>query len=136
MYFGGSILLCDYERMRPGVRRAARYAEGLFPKYRRAGLRLCHIEAVWNASALEKGEFLLLFLRAAAGTVGVVCNFYAVDHLVLSDATMLNKMSPFFAILFSFLLLKENLKIYQIVAVIGSFVGSLFTLSPRLPIWT
>lgn len=58
MYFGGSILLCDYERMRPGVRRAARYAEGLFPKYRRAGLRLCHIEAVWNASALEKGEFL------------------------------------------------------------------------------
>ncbi len=78
----------------------------------------------------KKENFWLLFTRAAAGTIGVICNFYAVDHLVLSDATMLNKMSPFFAILFSFLLLKENLKLYQIVAVIGSFVGSLFIIKP------
>ena len=78
----------------------------------------------------KKDNFWLLFTRAAAGTIGVICNFYAVDHLVLSDATMLNKMSPFFAILFSFLLLKENLKLYQIVAVLGSFVGSLFIIKP------
>lgn len=78
----------------------------------------------------KKENFWLLFIRAAAGTIGVICNFYAVDHLVLSDATMLNKMSPFFAILFSFLLLKENLKIYQVVAVLGSFIGSLFIIKP------
>lgn len=78
----------------------------------------------------KKENFWLLFVRAAAGTVGVVCNFYAIDHLVLSDATMLNKMSPFFAILFSFLLLKENLKLYQVIAVVGSFVGSLFIIKP------
>lgn len=78
----------------------------------------------------KKENFWMLFTRAAAGTIGVICNFYAVDHLVLSDATMLNKMSPFFAILFSFLLLKENLKLYQIIAVIGSFIGSLFIIKP------
>ena len=45
-------------------------------------------------------------MRSIFGTMGVLCNFYAVDHLVLSDASMLNKMSPFFVILFSFLILK------------------------------
>ena len=45
-----------------------------------------------------------MILRATFGTVGILCNFYAVDHLVLSDASMLNKMSPFFVIIFSFLL--------------------------------
>ncbi len=78
----------------------------------------------------KKENFWMLLTRAAAGTIGVICNFYAVDHLVLSDATMLNKMSPFFAILFSFLLLKENLKLYQIIAVTGSFIGSLFIIKP------
>ena len=78
----------------------------------------------------KKENFWLLFTRAAAGTIGVICNFYAVDHLVLSDATMLNKMSPFFAILFYFIMLKENLKLYQIIALIGSFIGSLFIIKP------
>ena len=40
---------------------------------------------------IGKEDLPLLFLRSAAGTVGILCNFYAVDHLILSDATMLNK---------------------------------------------
>jgi len=52
---------------------------------------------------IEKGNLKYMILRATFGTVGILCNFYAVDHLVLSDASMLNKMSPFFAILFSML---------------------------------
>ena len=54
---------------------------------------------------IEKGNLKYMILRATFGTVGILCNFYAVDHLVLSDASMLNKMSPFFVIIFSFLLL-------------------------------
>lgn len=45
---------------------------------------------------IEKGNLKYMILRATFGTVGILCNFYAVDHLVLSDASMLNKMSPFF----------------------------------------
>ena len=56
----------------------------------------------------KKENIKYLVIRSVAGTVGILCNFYAVDHLVLSDASMLNKMSPFFAILFSILILKEN----------------------------
>ncbi len=29
--------------------------------------------------------------RSICGTIGILCNFYAVDHLVLADASMLNK---------------------------------------------
>ena len=44
-----------------------------------------------------------LFLRCAFGTLGILCNFYAIDHLLVADASILNKLSPFFAIIFSFL---------------------------------
>lgn len=72
----------------------------------------------------------LLSLRSICGTVGIVCNFYAIDKLVLADANMLNKMSPFFTLLFSALLLKEKLKPYQVAAVAAAFIGSLFILKP------
>ena len=36
------------------------------------------------------------------------CNYYAIDHLLLSDASMLNKLSPFAAIIFSLIFLHEG----------------------------
>ena len=71
-----------------------------------------------------------LLIRSICGTLGILCNYYAVDHLVLSDASMLNKMSPFFVILFSFLLLKEKLKPAQAIAIFVAFIGSLFIIKP------
>ncbi|MCI8515153.1 MAG: DMT family transporter [Lachnospiraceae bacterium] len=78
----------------------------------------------------DKKNLPWLFLRASFGTVGLLCNFYAVDHLALSDASMLNKMSPFFAILFSYVLLKEKLTLFQGLAVAAAFGGSLFIIKP------
>ena len=60
----------------------------------------------------------------------VICNFYAVDHLVLADATMLNKVGPFFAILFSYFLLKETIAPYQIAALVATFCGCLLIIKP------
>ena len=68
--------------------------------------------------------------RSICGTIGILCNFYAVDHLVLADASMLNKMSPFFAVIFSYFLLKEMITVPQGLFVIGAFVGSLFVIKP------
>ena len=48
-----------------------------------------------------------LLLRSIFGTMGILCNFYAIDHLVLSDASMLNKLSPFFAVICSLCLKKR-----------------------------
>ena len=78
----------------------------------------------------QKGTLPFLLIRAAAGTVGILCNFYAIDHLALSDASILNKMSPFFAILCSWVFLKEKLNWKQGLIVIGAFIGSLFVIKP------
>lgn len=77
-----------------------------------------------------KGNTKYLVLRAVFGTLGIFCNFYAIDHLALSDANMLNKLSPFFAIIFSYFLLKERAAFYQVICVIIAFIGTLFILRP------
>ena len=78
-----------------------------------------------------KRENIPFFLqRSFWGTVGILCNFYAVDHLLLSNASMLNKMSPFFVLIFSFLILKEKLTPVQVGVVLVAFGGSLFIIKP------
>ncbi len=79
----------------------------------------------------EKRHWLPLLARAAFGTVGLLCNFYAVDHLSLSDASMLNKMSPFFAIIVSYFLLRETLTLWQGLGVVAAFLGSLLIIKPN-----
>lgn len=78
----------------------------------------------------RKENRISLLLRATFGTLGVLCNFYAVDHLVLADASVLNKMSPFFAILFSYIILKEKITIRQGAVVVVAFLGSLLVIKP------
>ena len=68
--------------------------------------------------------------RSAFGTIGILCNFYAVDHLLLSDASILNKLSPFFAIIFSFFILKERIKPVQATAVAIAFCGAVLVVKP------
>lgn len=80
--------------------------------------------------APQRRNIKYLILRASFGTIGILCNFYAVDQLVLADASMLNKLSPFFAIIFSFFLLKEKINWVQGLAVLGAFMGSLFIIKP------
>ncbi len=68
--------------------------------------------------------------RSVFGTLGLLLNFYAIDRLALADANMLNKLSPFFAILFSAWLLREKPDAVQIGAVAVAFLGSLCIMKP------
>lgn len=45
----------------------------------------------------ERRNLPALFGRCFFGTLGLLCNFYAIGKLNLPDANMLNKLSPFFA---------------------------------------
>ena len=78
----------------------------------------------------QKGNLKYHIIRASCGTLGILCNFYAVDHLNISDASMLNKMSPFFAIIFSLLFLKERVTPWQIMFVACAFIGALIIIKP------
>lgn len=72
-----------------------------------------------------------LFLRSIVGFLGVILNFYAIDTIgSISDASILNKLSPFFAILFSVFLLKEKPRLYEIGFVALAFLGALFVVKP------
>ena len=78
----------------------------------------------------DKKNHAVLFVRAFGGSIGMIGNFYALGKMNLSDALMLNKMSPFFVIVFSFIFLKEKLTPFQALTVIGAFCGSLFIIKP------
>lgn len=60
----------------------------------------------------------------------MLCNFYAVDHMAISDASILNKLSPFFAIIFSVWVINERADNFEWAAVILAFVGALFVVKP------
>lgn len=79
---------------------------------------------------VKKEHWLPLLMRCMFGTIGILCNFYAVDHLLVADASILNKLSPFFAIIFSFLLLKEKITPIQAGCVLLAFTGCLFVVKP------
>ncbi|MCQ2464123.1 MAG: DMT family transporter [Oscillospiraceae bacterium] len=77
-----------------------------------------------------KGNIKYLVIRSLSGGLGMMCNFYAVDHMAISDASMLNKLSPFFAVVFSAWILKEKANRYEWGAVITAFIGMLFVVKP------
>lgn len=79
---------------------------------------------------IGKGNLKYLLFRAIGGTIGMLMNFYAVDHLAISDASILNKLSPFFAIIFSAVILKEVANKYEWLAVLVAFLGALFVVKP------
>lgn len=79
---------------------------------------------------IGKGNIKYLFARSVAGGVGMVCNFYAIDHLAISDAAILNKLSPFFSIIFSIFILGEIANRFEWLAVILAFLGALFVVKP------
>lgn len=83
-----------------------------------------------SSITVPKESFKYLFLRSLTGSVGVFGNFYAIDHLILSDASILNKMSPFFAVIFSIFLLKEKIKPVPLIAIIVAFCGSMLIVKP------
>ncbi len=80
---------------------------------------------------INKKNLPFLILRSTFGTLGIICNFYAVQHLFLAEATILNKLAPFFVIIFSFMFLKEKIKPYQIFAVLTAFLATLLIIKPN-----
>lgn len=79
---------------------------------------------------IEKKNYLPMAIRCIAGTVGVICNFYAIGKLNIADASMLNKLSPFFAMIFSIFILKEKPKKVEWITIIVAFIGALFVIKP------
>lgn len=81
---------------------------------------------------IKKGSIPSLLMRAICGTIGLICNYYAIDHMNISDANILNKLAPFFAIIMSALILNEYANRFEWSMVIVAFIGALFVVKPSL----
>ena len=82
--------------------------------------------------SFKKENLIFLILRATFGTLGILANYYTIEYLILSDSTMLNRLAPFFVIIFSFIILKEKIKLWQIISIFIAFIGSIFIINPNL----
>ena len=71
-----------------------------------------------------------LSMRNICGILGITANLYALQHLILSTASVLQDLSVFFVVIFSFIFLKEKVNIIQIIAIVIAFIGILFIVHP------
>lgn len=73
----------------------------------------------------------LLLARSFLGVSGVATYYYTIGKLPLSDAVILNKLSPFFVILLAYVFLDERIKKLQIPAFIIAILGTVFVIKPQ-----
>ena len=71
-----------------------------------------------------------LILRGMVGSLGILLYFYSIDRLIIADASMLNKLSSFFVILFARLLLKNRIRFFQLTSLALALVGSALIIKP------
>lgn len=81
----------------------------------------------------HKGCLKYHFIRSGVGLLGVFGNFYATTEMAsTADAAILNKMSPFFTLIFSAVFLKEKVKPRQALAIAIAFAGAMFVIKPTM----
>ena len=78
----------------------------------------------------NKGDLGWLIVRSTLGTLGVLANFYVLDLIPIGNAQMLNKLSPFFTIIFSSIFLNERVNKVQAAGIVTAFIGVVVLLDP------
>ena len=79
----------------------------------------------------NRKNILGLSLRSLFGVVGICLNLYALQYLLVPNATMIQDLSIFFVIIFSYLFLGEKVKLWQIGLVCLAFLGAFFVVDPQ-----
>ncbi|RCW54645.1 MULTISPECIES: DMT family transporter [Halanaerobium] len=83
-----------------------------------------------SGSSLIGNNKKLLILRSTFGLLGIAAYFYALANMKLSDAVILNKMSPFFVMIFAALFLKEKITKKQLIALVTAALGAILVIRP------
>jgi drug/metabolite transporter (DMT)-like permease len=83
---------------------------------------------------LKVKNWKLILLRSLFGVLGVLFNFYAISKLHLADAVILNKLSPFFVIIFCFIFLNEKITKHNVISIFIAVIGALFVIKPSFDV--
>lgn len=73
-------------------------------------------------------------IRSLFGVLTVIGNYYAMDRMILSDATMIEELMPFLVILYSALFLREKAGWKQYGTVLMALAGAAFVIKPSAAI--
>lgn len=82
------------------------------------------------AGGIAPRAWRVLVLRSVLGTLGIFGNFYALSRLPLGDAMMLNKLAPFFTVVFAWMFLGEKAGARNLACVLGAFCGAALVAHP------
>tara|TARA_R110001592_G_scaffold62252_2_gene190370 strand:- start:8629 stop:9513 length:885 start_codon:yes stop_codon:yes gene_type:complete len=74
----------------------------------------------------------LLFMRGLVGSFALVCVYYAITHLPLAEATVLQYLYPVFTAVLALFFLKEHIHWQLIVSILLSFTGLLLVVRPAI----
>lgn len=77
----------------------------------------------------------LIWWRDVAGWLAMLLNFYAIAHIPLGDASLLNNTSPLFLLLFAETFLKEKVQPSYLWLVGFSFLGIALILKPHFEVF-
>ena len=72
----------------------------------------------------------LLLVRGTLGSMALLCYFYSLVHLPLGEATLIQNMNPVFATVLAAVMLKEHLRLPEVICLVASLVGVLFIAHP------
>ena len=73
-----------------------------------------------------------LFVRGICGTLSLAALYFTLDHMILSDATMLSKLGPSFAVILGYLILKDKINKKQVFFLAITLIGSVLIIKPSL----
>tara|TARA_A100001015_G_scaffold269664_1_gene321546 strand:- start:1869 stop:2741 length:873 start_codon:yes stop_codon:yes gene_type:complete len=79
---------------------------------------------------LKKNRIKLLF-RCIFGSLGIYLYFYSIDNMILANASMLTRLSPFFVTIFAFFLLKEKVEFSNWLIFIPMIIGCILIIKPN-----
>jgi len=85
---------------------------------------------------LKTQRFGAHLLRTATGLTAMYCFFYAIAHLQLGEAVLLNYSSPLFIAIIAMIWLREPTSKLVIGAIIIGFIGVMLILKPGFGVFT
>ncbi|MCW8330139.1 DMT family transporter [Photobacterium sp. SDRW27] len=78
------------------------------------------------------GNKKLLIARGVAGSLALICVYYAISTLPLAEATILQYLHPVFTAVLALLFLREKVQISTVICIVCCIVGLFLIVSPRL----
>lgn len=80
----------------------------------------------------KKANRKYLFIRGFCGTLSLAALYFTLDHMILSDATMLSKLGPSFAVILGYIILKDTINKRQIFFLVLTLIGAVLIIKPSL----